>query len=44
MWQRAAGWTPLLDNVCHDQLPVALEISTELSVFVLVLFLYSLFL
>ena len=39
MWQQAAGLTPLLDNICRDQPPVALEISTELTVSVLVLFL-----
>jgi hypothetical protein len=44
MWQQAAGCTPLLENVCHDQPLAALEISKEPSVSVHVLFLYSLFL
>lgn len=42
MWQQAECWTSLLDNICRDQPPVALEISTELPVSVLVLLLYSL--
>jgi hypothetical protein len=43
IWQRAAGWAPLLNNIDHDQPPVALEISIEPSVSVLVLLFYSFF-